>query len=481
MFYSFKNLFSLTFNSKKTYLKLISIILIPLIYGFIYISAFWNPFGNIDKLHFAVVYNVKNDGSKVFVDLIKNSLQEEYKSDTHPKLGNFTLSIDYVNQKDPGKYNYDANKSKYPYALTIGNKFTDNFINYLINYYPDEKKPKLNFYSSYKYNFIIGELGNFFSMTLNQIINKEFGMFFLKIILFLIHDPSLHDQNFLNNFKNAFQSIVSPIFFQKNEPLIDKINSQHSISENKSNINKLIKKVDNSSQDWWKDPGINLNTHDQGANEGINIYGYGLAPFFICIAIWIGAVLHISIYRKLNFTSSRSKEKLSIIVKNIIVKFIFIDIIAILQWLILLSSLLLLGFSVHYFGLFLLYSIISVTIFNFILFVLFELLYSDLARFLALVLLILQLVSSGGIFPVITQSAFIQFFNHLNIFNYFIQGLREFYIAPSFSNIFIDLGIICIFLAIFVVILIAKVFIHWYLHNKKLDTKINKIMLESIE
>ena len=89
-------------NSWFKYVVIIAVLLVPFMYSFFYLKAYWNPYGkgNIDNLPVAVVNKDSGDKGKELIDNIKT------KRFTYNKLNRMFLHILFNIKKDQ---KYDIN------------------------------------------------------------------------------------------------------------------------------------------------------------------------------------------------------------------------------------------------------------------------------------------------------------------------------------------------------------------------------------
>ncbi|MFE3289215.1 YhgE/Pip family protein [Rhodococcus sp. NPDC059234] len=102
------------FRGTMPRIAIITIILMPLLYGAMYLWAFWNPFGNVDKIPAAIVNNdtgLAPDGQKVDAgDQVVKSL-----------IASGQLDLDEVSQQEAEA---GLSSGKYYYTITLPENFT---------------------------------------------------------------------------------------------------------------------------------------------------------------------------------------------------------------------------------------------------------------------------------------------------------------------------------------------------------------------
>lgn len=171
----------------------------------------------------------------------------------------------------------------------------------------------------------------------------------------------------------------------------------------------------------------------------VNTYGLSFAPFFMSISLWIGAfIIYIVLYYD-------PEDRFGILGRHSKHRFIRVGLyglLAIAQALIL--GVLLkwaLGFTVTniwlYYGSCILVSLVFLSIMQFFIFN-----FGDVGKFIALLLLILQLASSGATFPIETVPPFFQTLNEFMPMTYSIKLFREALISIDMPVLTQNLGIL---------------------------------------
>ena len=175
-------------------------------------------------------------------------------------------------------------------------------------------------------------------------------------------------------------------------------------------------------------------------------YGYGLAPFFLSVAMWIGSMtLTFAIHRKIYDKSIRPGHRY--FAKWLIMAFgIF------MQASILMGSLYFIGFDklgMDHWGMIYAGTFISGLVFMSIIQALrFSLHDRNLGIFLVIGLLVLQMASGGGLFPVETQSGFYRTLNKIVPMGRTVSIIRELSFDTNWSNVLEDFGYLSIWLFI---------------------------------
>ena len=145
-------------KDKFKYIVILVVLLIPFIYSYFYLKAYWNPYGegNIDNLPVAIVNEDKGDKGKKLITGIKKSKKLKIK------------------ELDKEKANKGLNKGKYYAVINIPKNFTKDMesvkeeekYHATITYSPNQK-------ANYLASQIIGSVVNAVEKNLDNEINSE--------------------------------------------------------------------------------------------------------------------------------------------------------------------------------------------------------------------------------------------------------------------------------------------------------------------
>lgn len=197
----------------------------------------------------------------------------------------------------------------------------------------------------------------------------------------------------------------------------------------------------------------------------ISSYGEGVAPFYICLALWVGCVITsamVSTRFKPNPRFNPMNNSLNSNIQKFDPESVYLGrmglflIISILQSLIIIVGLLLLGLNISstflfiittfYIGLCLMitiYSIISTL--------------GNSGKALVIVLLVFQIPATGGTYPIQLLPPFFQFIHSLLPLTYGIEALREVMGGVYWSNYIYNILILTIYpIAAFLITLLVK-------------------------
>ncbi|WP_137743604.1 YhgE/Pip domain-containing protein [Robertmurraya siralis] len=187
-----------------------------------------------------------------------------------------------------------------------------------------------------------------------------------------------------------------------------------------------------------------VDIQDEKINEVPN-YGTGFAPYFISLGLFVGALL-LSIVFPLRQPAAVPKNAWTWFAS----KFAILSGIGIIQGLIAAAVLMTaLGLEVKNIPLFLLFVVVtSLTFVALIQF--FVTAFGDPGRFIAILILIFQLTTSAGTFPLELIPRFLQHFNAFLPMTYTVQGLKAVISSGDYGfmwqNLFVLIGFMCLFI-----------------------------------
>ena len=226
----------------------------------------------------------------------------------------------------------------------------------------------------------------------------------------------------------------------------DELNTK--ITDTKKELEKV-----NGLEEYSKEP---VAIESKVKNE-VSSYGTAFSPLFISIALWVGALM---MYVVLYYDKENRFPKLSIENKNYLQRTLSYHTLATLSGLILGILLnLLLDFKItNYF----LYYISIILIANTFIAIIETLIvnFKDIGKFIALIILVLQLAASGGTFPIETVSKCFRFLNPILPMTYTINLLKESLISIESSLLIKNLIVVGSILVILVVFNLTRDIYH---------------------
>ncbi len=220
------------------------------------------------------------------------------------------------------------------------------------------------------------------------------------------------------------------------------------VNEAKTEVSKKISETESELEsldglaDYAKEP-VEIK---EDAYGNVESYGVFFSPYFMCLSLWVGGIL---ILMGLYYDPDGRFKVLGRNSENRTKRLIYYNIIGVIQAVLLATILkVFMGFEVT--NIFLYYGsciLISISFLSIILFLFFN--FKDVGKFLSLVLLILQLASCGGTFPVETEPTFYQAIYHFIPMTYAVDLLRESFVSINSSFLVKDVIILLVILIVF--------------------------------
>lgn len=210
----------------------------------------------------------------------------------------------------------------------------------------------------------------------------------------------------------------------------------------KDGSDKINKNLVNSSDDMAAFISEPLRLVEAPINA-IKNYGTGFTPYFIPLSLWVGAIMMFFVITdKVDDDIKASPASL------VAGKFLSYGYIGIAQSALVSIVVLALGLKPHNILLFFVFNIFMSYVFIAIIQSLIFLL-GDAGRLLSIVLLILQLTSDAGTFPLEVVPKFFKIINPVMPFTYCVEALREVITATNYGVFFKDMGILAGYMFVF--------------------------------
>ncbi|KAF5065525.1 ABC-2 family transporter protein [anaerobic digester metagenome] len=222
----------------------------------------------------------------------------------------------------------------------------------------------------------------------------------------------------------------------------------NSIDEN--DIDKLISFSDTDEEDvknYFEIP-VEL---DKKSMYPVNNYGSALAPFYIALSLWIGCLISVAIVS----VRLKSNKKYGARAAYFGRMNLFL-MISISQALLIALSALFLNVQTSSAALLILTALMIGACFMVILYSLVSV-FGSLGKVMAVVLLILQIASSGGVYPAELQSGFFQVIQPFLPMTYAIRAIREVVAGVLWTSYWYNLGILFIFTGVTMVLTLLVV------------------------
>ena len=213
---------------------------------------------------------------------------------------------------------------------------------------------------------------------------------------------------------------------------IRKVQSETDINE----IIELLKNDPDAESSFFKEP---VKLHENSLFP-IENYGTGMTPFYTVLAIWVGALLLISllsvdVHRDMELTDREIYFG----------RYFTFMVIGLLQTAIVtIGDMLLVGVSAASGVWFVLFGLLISIVFMLIVYSLVSV-FGDVGKALAIILLVLQIAGSGGTYPTVLLPEFFQMINPLLPFTYAVDLLREAVGGIVWERALRDIGFLSMF------------------------------------
>ncbi len=429
-------------------IRFVGLLIIPFIYGFSYIFAFYDPFSNVHKLKMTVI----TESDSFLGDEIGKSLS---KSKNIFKMGDvdMTLKMDHIYSNDK---NLENEKKESYVSLTINgtNELDRGIAELLAIPSTVDSFKKLSEMIKKFTNPVDNPKDKSKTKSIDIILNNKKNY----LLLFGIDaGSSMYSGTKLISDK-LFETISSEKYKEHlsweivknknnivyggtlNKKQLEKFNEQYLVEKKKIDI--LMNRIKNANPlNGSQDP-ILIESHMGEHNK----YGYGLAPFFISVAMWIGSMsLTFAIHRKIynnNITPGM----------RYLAKWLILVFGTTIQATILMTSLYFIGFDKlgldHWFLMYGGSIFIGLIFVSIIQAIRFGISGRIVSIFTVIFLLVLQMTSAGGLFPIETQSGFYQVLNKILPMGRTVTIIRELSYQTDWSNVFMNLSGLLVWLFI---------------------------------
>ena len=460
MWETIKAEFKHLWEDKWRFAGFILMLFIPFVYGFFYMNAYWAPFSHVDKLRIAVVSRDldangnETKASQEFVKTIKGKTVQIANQiyDIEP---NQSIADNPRAHVDNGEYaavvvvpsGYEKAmgdlvqdiasdlKNNHHLSKTLEQHFEklkEDILTTEKNTLAQNKNwsgnpfSRVTVYNSFKHSYLAGEMTNFIAGAMD-------------ITVASIESPITSAIG--NQFDEAKNMLKTIWGFVGGAHAVDTKETMNNINYNINNI---------------------IQTKTSGM---LNSYGFGLAPYFISIALWAGALSMTFILKNERHIKTVSTGK------HLLGKWMMWVFSGWVQSIILVTAVTLQGVQIgadkqwelYLFALFMSTIFTSVSMGVFYCFR-----YGDIGEFAVVILLVLQLISSSGTFPVEMQNVIFKIIHPVAPFTYTIEAIREIFYD---TNTWIVLRNMLILLAFPVVIMPICFLINLRFDRKNFDYK----------
>lgn len=209
--------------------------------------------------------------------------------------------------------------------------------------------------------------------------------------------------------------------------------------------NKLDENLINTSDDMAKFVSNPIEMNNEAVNA-VKDYGTGFTPYFIPLSLWVGAIMMFFVI------SAKVEDSMNAgPISTVFGKYLSYGFIGMLQAVLVSAVVLTLGLRPQNLPLYFLFNILMslafIAIIQCLIFIL-----GDAGRLLAIVLLILQLTSCAGTFPLELVPNFFKVLNPFMPFTYCVSALREIISGNNLALIGHDMFVLSATLVVFLVI-----------------------------
>ncbi|MCE4956618.1 YhgE/Pip family protein [Macrococcoides caseolyticum] len=416
--------------------SLIVILFLPIIYSAVFIYSMWDPYGQTKDLPIAIVNN--DQGAKI------QDKEENLGDRVIKKLKkNDDFKWEFVDSKKAHK---GIEKGTYFAVIEFPENFSDDAAT-MLN--PEPRQMKMNVKTNPGYSYSGQSIGDKSIQAVKENISLSLRELYLKKIFSNIKDMRGHSEKLNTNLKKMkqaeedladgsqqvdnglakTQSMLPPL---QNDQFSQLITGSQQITgglnELAANTNKMtqaidqsLKQTDNLSFD--QDNAVTISnpveTVEHNVTEVKN-YGQSFAPYVLSLSLYVGAIAFVTIYPvDKRVGESRSAinwwlNKLLLILTHGLLQGLFLS----------LFTLYVIEIEIANKGDFTLtlvtWSIAAVLLVSFLVAA-----FGNIGKFFAIILLILQLGSSEGTFPIQLTNKFFQNLHPLSPMTYVIKALRE--------------------------------------------------------
>ena len=429
------------FSSKFRIKRFIAFLFVPFFYAFTFTYAFFNPFAKTENIPLQVVTQERSKNGN-FLNALADSLTVPGELEVgemkikvkmkHIELDSTVAAADvYSSVRNIAK---DGFTTYYLPTFKDGDRLVEIMINNMMNANPasninamvdimalikalKNKDPhsdgskQVAIFNNYRKNYLLG-----FSSELSADMTGKYSFLAHKILEAMdIYVDRIHD------------GTVKP--FTKNMVMNDQ--AYHKVKN-------YIKSIRDSGLFDLRPVHI---VSQMGGDFAM--YGFGLAPLFISIGIWISAIVGSMIFHKRIINKDLTPGR------RFFVKYFAASIFVFVQALILMLPLYFIGFNelsfVNWLYTTLAVAFIGIIFLGVVLSIRFLIPNKPVGIFLTIILLVVQIVTSDGLFPVETQGKIFTFLNNVFPMGHGIKILRETMFDTDPSKLFTSISIMSAF------------------------------------
>ncbi|MCR8613175.1 MAG: YhgE/Pip family protein [Mycoplasma sp.] len=416
MFKGFKTEFKKgIFGNRYRITRYLGVLILPLIYSFMYIFAFFDPFTKLHTLDMRIYASSGDSFGQAFAQHIMND-------NADIQLGEIGVNVKF-NTENPNYIYSDVNNvdTNSGFGTVV---LKPNFGSEVLASINDINSTLPNSTPLRKFDELVKHLSSYPSPVVDFNINFK--------------------KNYVIGLGLDVSTAMQPVFVKFLDDLIDT-----GATSTNSTISTFFTSIENHKSSILpaSDSDLNLVNTKSIMSEHAK-YGFGLAPFFLSIGMWVGSMgitlaINPKIYDKKIGPMGTFFGKLLAVWLTVIT-----------QLIILFSALYLIGFSElgsNFWNLALYGVIIGLCFSTMVFSIRFMIPNKTVGILTVLIILVFQMVSSGGLFPVETQNWLFKFLHPIVPFTYSVSIFRELTFQTSWLVVFANSMFIFIYAILFVI------------------------------
>lgn len=455
-------------KKKASLTGLIAVLFVPILYCGTFLWAFWDPYSETDDLSVAIVNHdeaVDFEGTQLnFGDEIVAQLEQD---------DNF--GWEFVSEE---KAMEGLQDHRYFMMIEIPNDFSNNAAT---AFSTEPNPPNLRYMPHESLNFLVSTIERSGVEKLQQEVSSTLTSSYLQTLADAMNQTSNGMTTASESTTQLAESIAgmqdtydTTVQTHPNLAAAQKeqlISSFHAINEG---ANSIATSLTNGAEQLG---GINTSqgnlnmiaspvTIDTDKFTSVPNYGHGFAPFSLSLGLFIGAML-ISIVFPVREPVTKPTSSFSWFISKFSIITVAAGIQAIIAVVFLLSVL---DLEVGNVGYFLLFTVFSSLAFIALIQLVVSLL-GEKGRFIIILLLILQITSSGGTFPVEMIPALLQEVSGFLPMTYSVSGFRALVANSNYDLMWLNIG----FLSIFVFVSILGTLLYLTIKYRNTDKERREI------
>lgn len=446
MFHFLKEELISIIKTKKLFISIIAVLFMPIIYCGIFLWAFWDPYDQLDQLPVAIVNedkgaNFQGEPLNIGKDMIENIKD------------NKELNWDVVSKAIAEK---GMEEQKYYLLIEIPKDFSENAMTIL---HEKPKKLAIRYVSNKSLNYLAGTIGDGAIDKIAKDVSTHLTESYIKSMVTQWKSVSIELENAneeLTSSSEQLRQVVQSHPHLKKEQKAQMMQIVRSLSGASELANKLKQSADISDHhiQMMADP-VNVRTEEYAE---VPNYGTGFTPFSLSLGLFLGAFM-LSIVYPLRHPANTPKSAFNWFIG----KFGVMAFVGIIQALI--ANVVLvkgLGLEVTKLSHFILFTIFTALVFTTLVQFLVTV-FGEKGRFLIILILILQIATSVGTFPIELIPRSLQHISTFMPMTYTISGFRS--VISSGNDLFMWQAITI--LSIFIVVSMFASFVFFHFKYKK--------------